>query len=61
MSICAAFMFFNVLLEFTLRTYLLWLNNKAEVAEAEIRARIEDAIAHEKSQQVAVEDEGYGV
>jgi hypothetical protein len=60
MSICAAFMFFNALLACALRTYLVWLNKKAELAEAELRARIEDAISHEKSQQVAVENEGYG-
>lgn len=50
----------NLLCHFTLRTYLAWPNKKVEVAEAEIRARTEDAIAHEKSQQVAVENEGYG-
>ena len=39
---------------------MLWLNKEVAVAEAEIRTQIKDAIAHEKSQQVAVEDEGYG-
>ena len=60
MSICAGFLFFNLLLACVLRTYLVWLNKKAERTEAELRSRIEDAMTHEKSQAVAVENEGYG-
>ena len=41
MSICAGFMFLNALLALILRTYLVWLNKKAELAESETRSHIE--------------------
>ncbi|GAP88357.1 putative mfs transporter [Rosellinia necatrix] len=55
MSICAAFMFFNALLAFTLRVYLAWENKKFERRDAETR-RNEGA----KASSEGFENDGYG-
>lgn len=54
--ICGAFMFFNALLAFILRTYLSWQNKQADAREAEVAA----AAADEKTGNIAVENEGFG-
>ncbi|KAH8666318.1 major facilitator superfamily transporter [Xylariales sp. PMI_506] len=57
MSICAAFMFFNALLAFILRSYLVWENKKFEERDAAARAA---GAADDKMGLVALENEGYG-
>jgi hypothetical protein len=57
MSVCAAFMFFNAILAFTLRTYLQWQNRLAEKRDAEVQGAME---GDEKAGAVGVENEGYG-
>jgi hypothetical protein len=56
MSICAAFMFFNALLAFSLRTYLVWENKKFERLDAAARAEGIDP----KQGEIGLENEGYG-
>ncbi|KAI0129452.1 MFS transporter-like protein [Xylariales sp. AK1849] len=56
MSICAAFMFFNALLAFALRTYLAWENRTFEERDAAARTEGVDP----KQSAVGVENDGYG-
>jgi len=57
MGVCAGFMFFNALLALTLRTYLQWLNRRAERREAEVGEAMQ---GDEKTGQAGVENEGFG-
>lgn len=56
MSICAAFMFFNAILAFSLRTWLAYENKQFEKKDAETRAAGLDP----KSGHTHSENEGYG-
>lgn len=55
MGICAAFMFVNALLAFTLRVYLAWENRKFEKRDAESRQNGDAKIG-----PAGFENEGYG-
>lgn len=57
MAVCSAFMFFNAILALILRQYLAWQNKQSDIREAAVTSAME---GDEKSDIVAVENEGFG-